>query len=465
MSEKIRDVVNGSAFVTANTKYTYTLVNIENDTVAQNWLATYGINTKVLYTSSYRHFIRFLNTKHSREDSLSWNGKLIIAVRELDLKSEDKTKKCRWEDWLKEFATDYLRGERGLSDGSVKNICAGVVSFFKENGVPLQLVRKYTRAILGEQKIVKQRYDLELSQVEKLIDKVSQKYKVILHVMRCTGFRVGDVIKLKQSSFLNIREKEAPYFLGKVYTKKGKLYAIPFIDEECKKWTDNWLETLESKGLKGAEREMFPCSEYGVTVTTNMIKKAAKEANIIPPEGYIIGAHCFRKFLFNSLIMAGVQEVYAKMIIGKKVNEKMYLTEKLRNEYKKVLPLIWEQPVSKELITNYEQAVEKISRLETSLDKQDKDIVSLKVENRQTIVKSFVTEMTTMIELSKNLWNELEQREPKFIGIRASMERKLEEYIKTHNLPISTLDMTEEQLSNMFEETKRIAKETVDENK
>ena len=363
---------------------------VVNDSALQDWLSQYDRkSTKYEYLQVFKKYIPFLNSSIPKEDGMLWTPKLILEFRRLDLQSNDEKVKRRFENLHVEFA-DYLRS-KGMAPLTVRTYCSIIEEFFKHNDLTLKLKRLQRKRISGSGGAVKQKLELTLEQIEKIIEQSDVKWKAVFGLAFCTGLRASDICNFKQAPFLTFKERgetKEPYYLGEITTIKNGVTAHPFIIEVVKKWIEYWLNELKTTDDYGMEKLLFPTywnfeklqrKSVNPNVVTYKLQKLAKTVGIVVPRGYRLGAHSFRAYFENTCkTKANIPEEKVGLIMGVQVPRGTYIhKDDLRTYYEKVIPFLWKQEFSSEMLEKQKVLEEKIRITGKALGEEIEERVKL----------------------------------------------------------------------------------------
>lgn len=195
------------------------------------------------------------------------------------------------------------------------------------------------------------------------------KERYILLAGKDLGLRSSDFISLKQGLFTaHLKEKEQPYSLGKIYTRKEGVIAHPFLSDDGKEAVETWLKVLESKELRNDNELMLTINN---TELSENLKRLAKKSGV-QTGNEKIRFHSLRKFLIDRLSSVTSESKW-KQILGKQISESAYVSElQLREIYARTLPLI-------QISTQHNH--EKLTDLEEAMKQMELEIRALRTRN------------------------------------------------------------------------------------
>jgi site-specific recombinase XerD len=333
---------------------------------------------------------------------LSKSPEQIIEERKNDLKAEDPREQRRYESYLKAFV-NYLREEKEYSTASCQVAWASVKSFFEVNYYPLQMRRNdYPKGdSLGHRGFAKE----ELRRLVK-DTKMSLRSKVIVFMLKDSGLRVGDLVRLKYGNIADQLEAGEKFISIKIVTQKAKIVAKTFVGEE----TVEVLKAYFDRRRKGTRRvapetvtKDSPLIRHTETFSTTSRSGISSLVNsYIAKIGLSkeLSAHSLRKYTQTQLESAGVHSNWVQQILGHKLSnsEGSYsrpTDEMLRNAYIKAYDALRVFP---RLLTT-----EDISSLQDENQNLKKEIENLKQSqsvDRDALFKEVLARMKKELKLS-----------------------------------------------------------------
>lgn len=363
------------------------------------WIQSYrNKHTNALLKLGYEAFVQFLEETTNQ----TWNDQKLIRERTEDLDKRSyifEQKLIEFYNWLnnREFKYDKLKTkERNkISDSTRKSYLKGIRSFFAFHRLDFKLTNQQKLKLSKKPKPAIIYYDFSLDDITKMLRFANPKQRYILLCGKDLGLRASDFVRLKQGLFTaHLKEKEQPYSLGKIYTKKEGVLAYPFLSDEGKRTIETWLKVLESKGLRNDNDRMLRIKEQ--ELSENLKRLAQKSGIEIGNE--TVRFHSLRKFLIDRLSSITSESKW-KMIIGKSVSESAYVSElQLREIYARCLPLIQTKQISE---TNHA----KLGLLEETIREMEKEIRTLKARN--TIQQTDIESLKDGFEILQNVLNKL----------------------------------------------------------
>jgi len=260
----------------------------------------------------------------------------------------------------------FYRGlqEEGKSAISAFNTAKFIRSFYSYYGISLPFRPNELESPMPKMKD----YPLELHHIQGMIYAANLRGKALMLVLESTGLRVGDVTKLVRKDVEPLLDKDPPIDL-ELCTEKERIPAHTFLHKAA---VEVLKEYLASK--TDSSQWLFP-TDNGRHLSTpeadRMIKTAFKKAGF--DSGNLrVRTHCLRKFTIGRLQDAGVEENLWKRIVGKKVPEAAYSSNKIREAYLTALSKL--DPTS--LNNNHA----KLSDLETKVGGLEKENNRLRLE-------------------------------------------------------------------------------------
>jgi len=301
-------------------------------------------------------FLVFLNETEDKR----WSRKRLVEVRLKDLQDRKfwfEEKVVHFLEWLKEYrpaektvtakrrhhrsgkvhsVVCRYKGGNKLSDKTRKNYVDAVRSFFAFHRLNLQFTTQQRRIISKRPRAVYSDYLFDLEEIAAMAEVGNPQERYILLVGKDIGLRAVDFASLTQGLFAKVLTKEAPVFLGKIYTQKEGVYAFPFLSDDGVEAARVWLQVLKSKGQHDDNSLMLNIKSK--ELTPNLKRLATKSG--INPHGQRIRFHCLRKFLTDRISLK-MSESKWKQIVGKGIAEEAYISSlKLREAYRHVMPHI-----------------------------------------------------------------------------------------------------------------------------
>ncbi len=254
--------------------------------------------------------------------------------------------------------------EEGKSAISAFNTAKFIRSFYSYYGISLPFRSNELEAPMPKMKD----YPLELHHIQGMIYAASLRGKALMLVLESTGLRVGDVTKLVRKDVEPLLDKDPPIDL-ELCTEKERIPAHTFLHKAAVEVLKEYLASRAD-----SSKWLFP-TDNGRHLSTpeadRMVKTAFKKAGF--ESGNLrVRTHCLRKFTIGRLQDAGVEENLWKMIVGKKVPEAAYSSNKIREAYLTALPKL--DPTS--LNNNHA----KLADLETKVDGLEKENNRLRLE-------------------------------------------------------------------------------------
>ncbi|MDH5684167.1 MAG: hypothetical protein OEZ20_06870 [candidate division WOR-3 bacterium] len=238
----------------------------------------------------------------------------------------------KWEKQVLAFK-QWLIDEKGYAEYTATASAHAAASFFAFHYHELKLrpsegkrLRERTR------KTEDYRFTREELKIMSEIGDLKTQYVVVAG--KSFGLRVGDFLRLTRGDLEPYLDRPVPISIGEYATTKEKVKACPFIDADALPITRRMIRQMDIDERKApTERILTLKSEIQLS---NILKSAAAKAGI-KPGNKIIRFHCLRKYLTDRL-SSYMAESKWKQIVGKKVDEKAYVSpDLLRDDYARVM--------------------------------------------------------------------------------------------------------------------------------
>lgn len=254
--------------------------------------------------------------------------------------------------------------EEGKSTISAFNTTKFVRSFYSFYGMLLPFRPNELETPMPKMKD----YPLELHHIQGMVYAANLRGKTLILVLESTGLRVGDVTKLLRKDVEPLLGKDPPIDI-ELCTEKERISAHTFLHKAAVEVLKEYLASRVDDS-----QWLFP-TDNGRHLSTpeadRMVKTAFKKAGF--ESGNLrVRTHCLRKFTIGRLQDAGVEENLWKRIVGKKVPEAAYSSNKIREAYLTALPKL--DPTS----INNNQA--KFTDLASKVDNLEKENSRLRLE-------------------------------------------------------------------------------------
>jgi len=303
-------------------------LTIQNKTGKEAWLKSYGKGSVKIYSRGFTLFIKFMNETEAGE----WSDQKLLKERTEDVKNRTyafEQKILEFYEWLKTYDSNF-------SDNTRKSYAKAIRSFFAHHRLDIKFTRSQKSKIGKKAKPKRAYYDFTLEDIKALANVSKPKERYILLVAKELGLRAIDFANLKQGTFTAHLNEEIPISLGKVYTIKEGVSALPFLGYDGKEAAMQWLTVLKSKGKYDPDKPML---EFGEKELSETLKRMAKRANL-NTGNQRIRFHQLRVFLISRLSKV-MESNRWKLIVGKEVPESAYVKPfQLKDDYRKVLPSI-----------------------------------------------------------------------------------------------------------------------------
>jgi len=271
-------------------------------------------NTRKSYLTSMSQFCDFVEL----------NPDEIYEERKKDLeKKDDPRNGHRFENKLKAWVA--VLEQNGYAPGTVRTRYEGVVSFFEQNYISLDLRR--TDGPSGESVGKRAPTKEELRQV---LRRVPPHVRRLMLFLRDSGWRLGDVLHIKGEQITDMGEG---YWNIKAVTQKRGVHANGFVGPDVTKE----FQELPKKG----ELVFKDRKTTGVKSLTSSSETLSKYL------GEEVSAHGLRKYFYRTLQNPElhIHETWIRQLMGKKLraSDKPYVesrTEKLFEAYRRAYPLL-----------------------------------------------------------------------------------------------------------------------------
>ena len=341
-------------------------------------------NTLKMYRNGLKKFAKWYR-KTSNE---------ILRERVSDWVSGDLFKKRRYSRKLEEFHAYLIKD--GYSPNSATYYIQGVRALFAFYEMPVKISN-------GVSKITPTTRDYvpRIDQYQAMFKSASVlRDKLLIAMGLSLAWRVGDLITIKKGDILNL-EQATPIAFEKV-TQKEQVIAKSFLSAQVVELLRDYLPTLPKDN-----DYLFPISNgngnrhghINVTTVNRMLKRLAKQADILIPKGKRLRFHCFRKRFLSECANLRIDLNIAKLLVGKSVESSMltYLSEAdLKNAFLKISERLRltekKTPVA---------ATPEISDLQRQIDELKKVIHFLAARHGTEIIEDAATELGME---SKDVW-------------------------------------------------------------
>lgn len=323
------------------------------------------------------------------------------------MKKEDRREQVRYEIELKRFVA-HLESE-GYSISSRQVAWASVKSFFDTNYYPLQTRRgDYPSGeSLGHRAFTK-------AELKKLVElkEMSLRSKLIVFLLKDTGLRVGDLVRLKYGEISKQLEAGEDFISLKIVTRKNKVVATTFIGEETIKLLKEHLD-YRRKGTRRTQPEIITKDSWLIR-NRGKFEKTTRTTISSLMSSYIeklglkdeLSAHSLRKFTQTQLESAGVQPNWVKQILGHKLegSEGSYsrpTDEMLRGAYIKAYDALRINPRGltnedvEELVSENERLKKRLIAIET----QQEEIKKRFIAEREAVLDEYVKRLREELDI------------------------------------------------------------------
>lgn len=299
--------------------------------------------TRNLYSSHFRRFIEHVGIAPDQLRQMKWE----------ENQAQKPWERSRVENLVREYLK-HMDEEKGLSCGYAQSAFTAIMSFFKKNGLPLNLDandRPEGDSLGGSAVPTRE-------QIKRIVNGTeSLRYRALILFLKDSGLRTSDVLRLRWKELQDYRNG----FLGvKILTKKKKVKATAFVGPE----TTEALMIYKQARIKGTEK--VPPEEniedHPIFALRGKPKKPLRTVRVSNDVGAVITRvgfnnltpHGLRKFWEQN--MHAEREAYLKQMNGRKLktDERAYLTRNpadLFAIYKENYPnlRVLTRPISKEI--------------------------------------------------------------------------------------------------------------------
>lgn len=262
----------------------------------------------------------------------------------------------------------YLQEEEGRTPIAAFDYTKAIRSFYNYYGVKLSFRNNELETPATKEKD----FPLTLSNIQGMVFAANERGKALILTAESTGLRIGDIVRLKRSEVETLLDREAPVELEILCTEKERIPATTFLHQAA---IDSLKEYLASR--TDNYPWLFPTADgtHLSTKEADRITKTAFKNAGFKNGGLRIRTHCLRKFTIGRLQDSGVEENIWKRIVGKKVPEAAYSSNKLRESYLKAIHKL--DP------TNIHNNHAKLTDIESKMELLEKENLRLKTEIAQ----------------------------------------------------------------------------------
>lgn len=268
--------------------------------------------TREKYASIMDLFCKWLNKSPEQ----------IIQERKQDLKAEEPREQRRYESYLKAFMA-YLKEEKHWAISSQQVAWSAVKSFFDTHYYPL-VTRKAdypSGEALGHRGFIK-------SELRDLVTKtkMSLRSKVIVFMLKDSGLRVGDLVRLKYGDIAVQLEAGEQFINIKIITQKAKIVAKTFIGEETVELLKEYI-ARRKQGTRRVAPETITKDSWLIRHTEKFDKTSRAGISSLV-NSYIVkiglakelSAHSLRKYTQTMLESSGMHGNWVQQVLGHKLS-------------------------------------------------------------------------------------------------------------------------------------------------
>ena len=298
-----------------------------NDKATHEWLNSYKANSRYTYQTNWKYFIEFAGM----------TGDQIKEDRKTD-------KDFKWEKKTLEFKR-WMIDAKKKAEYTATGAVGAVRSFFAFHRLELQF-RRTESVRLTEAKRKYEDYRFSRDDLKKMAEFSDLEEEYVVVVGKSFGLRAGDFLKLTRGDLEPYIDRPVPISIGEYSTQKESVPAYPFIDSDAQPVIKRMLEKMSREGRKDPSERML--KHKNTIQLTYVLKRVAERAGI-KHGNKVIRFHCLRKFLTDRL-SSHMSESKWKQIVGKKIDEKAYVSEdSLCTDYKRVMEeTCFAKPISEE---------------------------------------------------------------------------------------------------------------------
>ena len=291
----------------------------EDDKATIEFLNAQKPSTKATYRKGWKFFLAFTEM----------TGNQILESRKIDTESLWEKKTLAFKDWI---LTQKRRNGKNYSGGTATTYAIAVRGFFGYHRQDLKF-RTSERTRLTEFERETEDYRFSRENLKAMHDIADLQGKYIVTVGKSFGLRVGDFLKLTRGDLEPYLDREVPISLGEISTKKEKVKACPFIDSDALPIIKAMIQQMNMEGRTDPSERML---QIGAEQANNILQKLTKQAGI-KIGNKKVRFHSLRKYLSDRLA-SHMAESKWKQIIGKKIDEKAYISpDLLRDDYARAM--------------------------------------------------------------------------------------------------------------------------------
>jgi len=398
---------------------------METDPLVSEWLAGYQSDKKRTVNATY--FTLYLEYTGSKPQEL-------LEQRDAHLTDGFVEKR------VLAFGS-WLATEKSKPESVVYNARSAINGFYGFHRRALQ----YRHGELKMPVPKNQDFPLSLAHIQACLHAAKLREKTLISVAESTGLRISDVIELKRGDIEPFLNDEPPVAFWDpdigVTTIKERVPAFPFLHSTAIKYLREYLATHTSEWLFPTEN-----GEHLSEKEANRLFRDAFKRTGFKTGNKRIRFHCLRKFTIGRLQDAGVETNMWKMLVGKKVLEKPYTSNQLRDAYVKALPKL-----DPEVLTNNHVRVE---GLEDRIQQLEHENADLKNQLNDVIRKKSID---VLMDLYKQNQKEINKE-----AFKASMpasaalngQKPVQEAIRIDGAEILTLKALAKTFQQLYNESK-----------
>lgn len=297
---------------------------------------------------------------------LKWYQKPITDLLKLSPK--------KFRHLLLKFQTDMVTQK--MPNNSILGIITAMRSLYKyETNVSVDFRNKLVKLEEAQNK-----HSFSNGDLKAMFDVASLRGKALIAIGSSLGWGISDVVKLKRQFIKALvdraREHNERFAYFKRQRGKTRAKAYGVLNPCAIEWLQKWFETWNGNSLFDITADQI----------NKELKRIAKESGITTTGN--VSWHCFRSWVFDSLIKSGLSEMASKYIVGKSVplSDSTYLN--LAKDIEEKYPKIYDKHMcitrSGIEIKSKDEQIEKLERAlvetESKIGIQDTRITAMQKE-------------------------------------------------------------------------------------
>jgi len=275
----------------------------------------------------------------------------------------------------------------GLAITTKAYYITGMKEFYIFNNVELTIKqeRKLRNKIpRGDRVSIEEELDKEI--IRKILNSADLKLKTLIMIQISSGCRLGEVLSLTDSSIQLYPDYGVIHLKGtKTKTKKSR---ITFINKETTELLNQWISYRNKyiQGVVGRSRGRFQVNgntdkifPFSISNAENCFRRLLKKAGLLKKDTdtdrCTIHYHMFRKYFITNISYSGIDSKYVDFFVGH--------TNTLDKAYNKpTIKMLYEVYSKGEpYLRIFDDSVEEISSLKSTVDKNKDEVRDLKLDN------------------------------------------------------------------------------------